>query len=448
MDTWFAINLENIKNEEELHLDIPLECGVKRFLINYWYAKSCPKSNIQRICEKIKKAGGRVFFDSGGLQILLRWRENKLPKNFDLNKYFEDYLATIIHNREHIDYFAELDIDAVVGYDKVKKWRKRFEETSLDDKLIYVWHNTIPDSYNEWEIWCKQRKFLSIGFAEEGIHERATSFKAMDREIKLIQKAHDYGVKVHLLGVKSPSVLLRVEPDSADTGGWLYPLQWGKVLIFTEGRLIEKKFNEIIDHQKLAQDYGLDMTMLIEDEPSEMLKLTIKSLLRWENYKNATVFSKKIDNEKNSEKQLESDLSKNQKISETMCGNINAVKHPPLTKGHNEYCNDCQYKDRCNFFHEDGDCVGTEIMKKMYAEVTQITGSPEKVDELMDKILLDQLTYLEFYKKIIADKLRQTGKEEILDELLDKVLGHSDKITMRLERLRKKRKVVEQTENV
>ena len=447
MDTWFAINLENVKNDEELHLDIPLQCGVKRFLINYWYAKSCSKSDIREICEKIKKAGGEVFTDSGGLQILLRWKDKKLPKNFDLDKYFEDYLENIIYIQDLIDHVAELDIDAVVGYDKIKEWRKKFEEAGLDNKLVYVWHNTIPNPYEEWEVWCKQRKFLAIGFAEEGRHERATSFNAISKEIELIQKAHDYRVKIHLLGVKSPLVLLRVEPDSADTGGWLYPIQWGKVLIFTEGRLIEKKFNEIIDHQKLAHDYGLDMTMLIENEPNEMLKLTIKSLLRWEEYKNRTVFSKNSDNEKISEKQL-NDSSKNQKISESMIENTNAVKYPPLAKGHNEYCNDCQYRDKCNFFHEGGNCVAIEIMKKIYSEVTQITGSPEKVDELMDKILIDQLTYLEFYKKIIADKLRQTGKEEILDELLDKAITHSDKIIMRLERLRKKKKVVEQTENV
>ena len=58
-------------------------------------------------------------------------------KKIDIDKYLTEYIKYI--NKYDIKYFFELDIDVLVGYDKVLELRERLERET-GKKCIPVWH--------------------------------------------------------------------------------------------------------------------------------------------------------------------------------------------------------------------------------------------------------------------------------------------------------------------
>ena len=56
---------------------------------------------------------------------------------------FDEYLTRYINfiNKYDIKYFFELDVDSIVGYEKVKQLRKRLENET-GKKCIPVWHKS------------------------------------------------------------------------------------------------------------------------------------------------------------------------------------------------------------------------------------------------------------------------------------------------------------------
>ena len=74
------------------------------------------------------------LLDSGAFTFM---NSNKKKVNF--NQYLNDYISFI--NKYDIKYFFELDIDSVVGYEKVKEMRAVLEK-GTGKKCIPVWHKS------------------------------------------------------------------------------------------------------------------------------------------------------------------------------------------------------------------------------------------------------------------------------------------------------------------
>ena len=74
------------------------------------------------------------MLDSGAFSFM-----NSESVAIDWDKYLEDYAAFIKTNR--VEKFFELDIDVIVGYDKVKEYRLRLEGLTCRPS-IPVWHRS------------------------------------------------------------------------------------------------------------------------------------------------------------------------------------------------------------------------------------------------------------------------------------------------------------------
>jgi hypothetical protein len=165
------------------YVELLLKLGVRKFMFNFYYDHDIDK--LKEAFRKIKENGGKIWIDSGGLQLLNAWKEGELPKNFDFDEYFRNFTEFLVELWEYVDWFSELDIDAIVGYNKVQEWRDLIKKNNLDEKCVWIWHGSMPNAMDEWRSMCKQRKFNAIGFAEEKTTRRATSNGT--REIEVFQ---------------------------------------------------------------------------------------------------------------------------------------------------------------------------------------------------------------------------------------------------------------------
>lgn len=136
-------------------------------------------------------------------------------KSVDFDEFVDRYYNFIRENTNNpkITGFFEMDIDNIVGYEKVLEYRRKLE--SVSDKIIPVWHGNrgIPD-YIEM---CKKYSGRRIAITALGEDIDTGQYNLF------INTAHKYGCKIHILGMtdkRMMEVLNLGKEDSFDSVGW------------------------------------------------------------------------------------------------------------------------------------------------------------------------------------------------------------------------------------
>ncbi len=183
-------------------------------------------------------------------------------KKIDLDEYVSQYINYI--NENDIKYFFELDLDTLIGYDKVLEIRKRIEKET-GKQCIPVWH--ISRGKEEFIKMCKEYKYAGIG----GIvsKENIVNYKHLYQQLNKL--ANSYGCKLHGLGYTGKDVATSGF-YSVDSTSWLSGSRFAQIHYFTlnkmemirpknkrlkKGRELNKhnlkewiKFQKYLDNQK------------------------------------------------------------------------------------------------------------------------------------------------------------------------------------------------------
>ena len=148
------------------------------------------------------------LLDSGAFTFMNGSKDGKV----DFDSYLERYIKFI--NKNDIKYFFELDIDSVVGYDKVKEYR-RILERKTGRRCIPGWHKS--RGLDDFIQTAKKYDYMAIG----GIVTREIKRSEYDNFIPLLKIAHHYGCKVHGLGFTNTKLLHKYKFDSVDSTSWI-----------------------------------------------------------------------------------------------------------------------------------------------------------------------------------------------------------------------------------
>lgn len=176
--------------------------------------------------ERLMPHFGDFLLDSGAFTFM---QGKGGAPNWD--EYVDRY-ATFIKKNKVQKYF-ELDIDSVVGYDRVKKIRADLERR-VGWQSIPVWH--VSRGMNEFDSMCDEYPYIAIG----GIVSKEITpdkYKALPA---LITRAHKHGAKIHGLGFTALAWLERCHFDSVDSTAWTTGNRFG-YLYFFDGRTMVKK---------------------------------------------------------------------------------------------------------------------------------------------------------------------------------------------------------------
>lgn len=174
------------------------------------------------------------LLDSGAFTFM----SNVTDTNFD--EYLTRYIKFI--NDNDIKYFFELDIDSVVGYEKVKQMRHRLEKET-GKRCIPVWHKS--RGIDEWYKLCKEYRYVAIG----GIVSKEITKKDYPVLLQLNKIAARYGTKVHGLGFTNKDAY-KYGFYSVDSTNWKSGGRFGQLHIF-DG----KKIISISAKDKRAKNY-------------------------------------------------------------------------------------------------------------------------------------------------------------------------------------------------
>ena len=176
--------------------------------------------------ERLLPYFGDFLLDSGAFTFM---QGNGESTNWD--EYIERYANFI--NRNHVEKFFELDIDSVVGYDKVKEFRKKLEQLT-GRQSIPVWH--LSRGFDEYKRMCDEYKYVAIGGIVSG-EIKSTKYSAFPA---LISEAHRRGAKIHGLGFTALEWLKKCHFDSVDSTAWTTGNRFGFIYYF-DGETMKKK---------------------------------------------------------------------------------------------------------------------------------------------------------------------------------------------------------------
>ena len=175
--------------------------NLKWNLMSYYYIQG-----KKELAEFIRDNSEEILIDSGAHSF-------QKGKKVDWDKYTEEYAAFIKEfDRPNVIGYFEMDVDNIIGYDKVLELRQKLE--GVTDKIIPVWHkNRGVDGYVEM---CRQYagKIVAItGFRNMEIKD--------DQYLMFLKKAKEYGCKVHCLGMTRKKILDVVPFDYTDSSTWI-----------------------------------------------------------------------------------------------------------------------------------------------------------------------------------------------------------------------------------
>ena len=157
------------------------------------------------IAEYIRDHSEEILIDSGAHSF-------QFGIKTDFAEYTKKYAEFIKkYDRPNVIGYFEMDIENIIGMDKVLELRKYLEGAT--DKIIPVWHKGrgIDDFCEMCEKYAG--KVVAIG----GF--RGTDIRD-DQYLMFLKHAKKYGCKVHCLGMTRKAVLDKVPFDYTDSASW------------------------------------------------------------------------------------------------------------------------------------------------------------------------------------------------------------------------------------
>lgn len=169
---------------------------------------------------------GDFLLDSGAFTFM----ENSKAR-VDWLEYLKRYADFI--NRNKIEKFFELDIDSVVGYDRVLEFRERLEDMT-GRRCIPVWHKS--RGIKVFEKDAGEYDYIAVG----GIVSKEITRNEYKAFPKLIKKAHQLGARIHGLGFTNLEGLKKYHFDSVDSTAWTTGNRFGYIYRF-DGKTMRKE---------------------------------------------------------------------------------------------------------------------------------------------------------------------------------------------------------------
>lgn len=178
-------------------------------LMSYYYIKK----QID-LAKYVRDNSEEVLIDSGAHSF-------QKGTKVDWVEYTKQYAEFIKEfDRPNVVGYFEMDVDNIIGYNKVLELRKILE--SVSNKIIPVWHKN--RGIEEYKKMCEQYagKVIAItGFKNEDIKD--------EQYLMFLKYAKQFNCKVHCLGMTRRKILDKVPFDYVDSSSWLQQSLFGRI---------------------------------------------------------------------------------------------------------------------------------------------------------------------------------------------------------------------------
>lgn len=192
--------------------------------LTYFYKKNASKYLTSKDAETRKglitcDSGAHSFFGYMGTSVTHGTNSKGLSEMPDPHKYFDSYIEWLLQYSKNLDYFVELDLHELVGYQRVKEWRAELKRNNL-------WQKCIPThrKYNSRKDFFELLDSLDSGYmALQGTDQDAD----IPIYTEFIKHCYARQIKVHGFALTKPRLMKAIPFYSVDSSRWLNPIKFG-----------------------------------------------------------------------------------------------------------------------------------------------------------------------------------------------------------------------------
>lgn len=195
---------------------IPDKAANINILMSFYYIDDV----VVRLIPRFKN----FMLDSGAFTYLVS------GKHINWDEYVSRYIDFI--KTYKVEKFFELDIDPLIGYEKVKKIRQRIEHET-GKQCIPVWHRS--RGKEEFLRMCEEYPYVALG----GIAVKEIKRTEHKYFPWFINEAHKRGAKIHGLGYTNLKGLKKYHFDSVDSSAWTAGNRFGFIYKFNGKEMVK-----------------------------------------------------------------------------------------------------------------------------------------------------------------------------------------------------------------
>lgn len=258
--------------ENKSYFDILYNSGIRNFLMSYHYVQ-----NKHLSMSDYRNKGIKFFIDSGAYTYITDPKYSSYTVE-QWEDQIKRYLNWARKNKDVIFAIANLDLEFLVGEQKVREWNvKYFEPFMLETGIpvCFIWHEC--NGAEGWEFYCKRYPYVGFSFI--------TGDNDVGLALQMIKVAEKYDAVVHGMGMTRTNELQKLPFYTSDSTTWLVGLQYGEVNYWTGNKMSRLK------KEKWQGEYlpklvalGCDKQKLLEEDTEEMIKANIKAFIEAEKF--------------------------------------------------------------------------------------------------------------------------------------------------------------------
>ena len=237
--------------ENEAYYKGCYEMGVRNFLMSYQYVRG------KDITSKHGNEGISLFIDSGAYTYMSDPKYNDYTEE-QWEKQIIQYLDWARKHKDTIFAMANLDLDFLVGSEKVIEWNKKYFEPFMLETgipICFVYHET--EDNMSWEQWCKRYPYVGISYA--------TSDFDLNTGKKLLKTAEKYDTLVHGMGMTKTSILPQLPFYTVDSTSWKSGFRYGQLAIWN-GKKVQMFGKEDWETKALIYTRKYDINPPLDEE--------------------------------------------------------------------------------------------------------------------------------------------------------------------------------------
>jgi hypothetical protein len=191
-------------------------------------------------------SGAFSFFTKDPSLAFERGAARRQSEQPDPEEFFDRYVQWLKPIHSGLDIAAELDLQEMIGQERIEDWRQRLIREGLADKIAIVYH---PATQTIEEFLGQAEKWPSRWVATQGILKGRVTIPYQ----QILRFCYKRGIKVHIFGVAGPN-LLKFPFYSSDATNWGVGDRFGLIPAWTGERV---KFLHLIRGQTRPEERAL-----------------------------------------------------------------------------------------------------------------------------------------------------------------------------------------------
>ena len=259
--------------EYESYLDILYDLGVRNFLMSYEYLKGKGYSQLKKYPDM------HLFIDSGAYTYIT----NPEFEEYTVEQWEEQivkYLAWAKKHKNSIFAIADLDLQYLVGNEKVYEWRKKYFEPFMLETGIPVCFIYHEEGLDQWEYMCKRYPYIGLSLNVDGNIDEAD----LREKFRIAEK---YNTLIQGMASTRTAMLTQYPFYTVDSTTWNVGLKYGEISVWNETKMsrikkteFESKAFPIISRY----DRKFDFDLIREEDKTEMIRVNAYAFIQAEKY--------------------------------------------------------------------------------------------------------------------------------------------------------------------